>query len=234
MEVIRAFVAKIIFVTGTDTGVGKTVLTGLLLMHLRQNKIHALAMKPFCSGGREDVNILQKLQPGELSDEEMNPFYFHEPLSPYAASKKAKTEITLDGVVGKIGRLNARCEVLLIEGAGGVMVPLGENFLIRDLIIRLRAKVLIAGTNKLGIINHALLTILALDPVTQKPSTLVLMSPAKNDFSAHSNEKTLRKFSSCTNVFILPFLGKDLLRRLRSFANQKKIKKTLAAIIGSV
>ena len=79
---------KIIFITGTDTGVGKTLLTALLLHHLRQTGVHALAMKPFCSGGRADVRLLQSLQRGELSDAEMNPFYFAEPIAPFVAAKK--------------------------------------------------------------------------------------------------------------------------------------------------
>src|SRR5882672_6525542 len=81
---------KILFITGTDTGVGKTLITALLLERLRSRGAHALAIKPFCSGSRQDVALLQSLQPHELSDEVMNPFYFHEPLAPLIAARRAK------------------------------------------------------------------------------------------------------------------------------------------------
>ena len=93
---------KIIFITGTDTGVGKTLLTALLLHHLRQTGVRALAMKPFCSGGRADVKLLQSLQPGELSDEEMNPFFFKEPIAPLIAAEKNHRIIRLKEVIDRI------------------------------------------------------------------------------------------------------------------------------------
>src|SRR2546428_187372 len=66
---------EIIFITGTDTNAGKTLLAALLLVHLRKNGYRALAMKPFCTGDRHDVRLLQELQPGEIPDEVMNPYY---------------------------------------------------------------------------------------------------------------------------------------------------------------
>src|SRR5437870_5476318 len=73
---------RTIFITGTDTGVGKTVVTALLLRYLRQNGCHALAIKPFCTGGRTDAEILRAVQYGELSLQQINPFYFPEPVAP--------------------------------------------------------------------------------------------------------------------------------------------------------
>ena len=73
---------KILFITGTDTGAGKTTLTALLLAHLRSQGLTALAMKPVCTGPRSDVRLLQSLQRGELSDDEMNPFWYQMPVAP--------------------------------------------------------------------------------------------------------------------------------------------------------
>src|SRR5258705_11852752 len=86
---------KIIFVTGTDTGVGKTLLTGLLLHHLRQSGCHAVAMKPFCSGGTADIEFLDAVQEGELDPAEINPFYFSEPIAPVLAARKHHRNIRL-------------------------------------------------------------------------------------------------------------------------------------------
>src|SRR4051812_15300908 len=115
---------KILFITGTDTGVGKTLFTALLLHHLRATGCRALAMKPFCSGGRGDVKLLQSLQPGELSDEEMNPFYFKDPVAPLVATEARKKRIHLSDVIARVQVVQAQCDVLLIEGSGGLLVPL--------------------------------------------------------------------------------------------------------------
>ena len=149
---------RIIFVTGTDTGVGKTLLTGLLLYHLRQRGCHALAMKPFCSGSRADTEFLRAVQDGELTSDEVTPFFFAEPLAPLVAARKHRRTIRLKEVVRRIRRLSDRCECLLIEGIGGLLVPLGEGFTVRDLVARLGCEVIIVSRNRLGTINHTILT----------------------------------------------------------------------------
>ena len=116
--------SRIVFVTGTDTGAGKTLLTGLLLHHLRQNGCHALAMKPFCSGSRADVEFLRAVQDDDLTLDEINPFFFAEPVAPLVAARKHNRLIRAPEVLRRIKGLAAQCECLLIEGIGGVMVPL--------------------------------------------------------------------------------------------------------------
>ena len=86
---------KIIFITGTDTGVGKTVLTACLVEYLRQTGVDALAMKPFCSGNRDDVELLQSIQESRLPDDVINPFYFIDAVAPLVAARKAALKITL-------------------------------------------------------------------------------------------------------------------------------------------
>lgn len=225
---------EIIFITGTDTGVGKTVLTAFLLHHLRQKKIRALAMKPFCTGSREDVEILQKLQPGELSDSEMNPYFFPEPVAPFAAAKMHRQSICLDDVLEKISKIKMRCDVLLIEGAGGVMVPLGPNFMMRDLITRLRCRVVIVARNSLGTINHTLLSVSILQQTVLKELAIVFVDQKKPDFSSGSNLKTLDKVLFSTRLFSMPFF-QDISFRNEAFnKNYKKVKKTLDVIMKCV
>ena len=107
---------RIIFITGTDTGVGKTLLTGLLLQHLRRTGCHALAMKPFCSGDPSRRALAARLQDGELTLEEMNPFFFEEPLAPLVALRQHHLGIRLQEVLRRISHVATRCECLLIEG----------------------------------------------------------------------------------------------------------------------
>jgi dethiobiotin synthetase len=230
----RKRVGKIVFITGTDTGVGKTVLTALLLQHLREEKVHALAIKPFCSGDRADVKMLQKLQPSELSDSEMNPYFFVEPVAPFVAAEKLRKTIRLHEVVQRIARIQSRCDVLLVEGIGGVMVPLGKDFSVKDLIVALNATTIVVSRNRIGTINHTLLTVFMLQNAYDKRLTIALMETDNSDFSSKSNQKILKKLAESVEVFSIPLINTNVHFTGVVNRSEKKIKKTLAAILKCV
>jgi dethiobiotin synthetase len=249
---------RLIFVAGTDTGVGKTLLTALLLAHLRQNGVHALAMKPFCSGSREDVEVLHAMQTGELTRDEINPFYFAEPLAPLVAGRMQGNSPTLSEVQASIQQvcarhftpphhrtgLNQKCatnqlksqgNVLLIEGSGGLLVPLGEGYTVADLIAALKCEVLVVSRNRLGTINHTLLTIQTLrgaqQPAARSPVKVVLMQQAKNDPSSASNAEILAELLAPIPLIQLGFMGAKPLSAPAWEKNLKKINKVLAQIL---
>jgi dethiobiotin synthetase len=216
---------KILFVTGTDTGVGKTLFTALLLDYLRETGCRALAMKPFCSGGRGDVKLLQSLQPGVLSDEEMNPFYFNEPVAPLIAKEARRLNIRLKAVIARVKRVQARCDVLVIEGSGGLLVPLGRGFTVLDLITALEnCQVVVVGSNRLGTINHTLLTVGALQQHGIKPLAVLLMSGTKPDLSSQTNDQVIAAFLEKIPVLTIPFLGNRSASRAVVRKNSKGIK----------
>ena len=219
---------KIIFVTGTDTGVGKTIFTGLLVHHLRASGIHALAMKPFCSGGRGDVRLLRAMQDAELTEDEINPFYFPEPVAPLVSAWRSKRLIPLGEVVAKIKKLSARCECLLIEGSGGLLVPLGEKYFVSDVIKRLRCPVIVVARNQLGTINHTLLTVNALKRFGVENIAVALVGTSKKDASVAKNGAVLRGLMKEVPVGELPFLGKNANKIEVLKKSHKKVKKTLA------
>jgi len=225
---------KIIFITGTDTGVGKTLLTALLLHHLRQTGVRALAMKPFCSGGLADVKLLQSLQPGELSDAEMNPFYFKEPIAPLIAAEKNRRIIRLSEVVAQIKHVGKKCDCLLIEGSGGLLVPLGKGFTVADLIAKLNCQVIVVARNRLGTINHTLLTINVLRATVKVAARLavVLMAAQKPDFASFSNQKTLFNLLKPIKVLKIPFLGKKATRLASIKTQHRKVKRALTILVG--
>jgi dethiobiotin synthetase len=222
--------AKIIFISGTDTGVGKTLFTAMWLHHLRARGIRTLAMKPFCSGGRGDVKLLQSLQAGELLDEEMNPFYFTEPLAPLIAARNEKRCITLNEVLEKIRNVQRKCDCLLIEGAGGLLVPLGNGFTLLNLITALRSKVVIVARNRLGTINHTCLTLKALEAFGNISSSVVLMTVKNPDLSGKSNQKALSEILGSGRIFCAPHLGNRAKRLHQIRKNQTKTKKVLALL----
>lgn len=225
----KARVPKLIFITGTDTGVGKTLLTAMMLKHLRDSGCNALAMKPFCSGGRADVELLQSVQPGELSDDEVNPFYFSQPVAPFVAMQKRQKKIRLNEVIKTIRHVENKCVHLLIEGSGGLLVPLGPDFFVADLVQTLNPKVILVARNQLGTINHTLLTLEALRIRGLRDVSVVLMCAGQNDLSSKSNRNVLSKLT-VEPVFELPYLGRKPEKKFAKKNIPKKIKKTLAQI----
>src|SRR5437868_4825877 len=126
--------APLLYVTGTNTGVGKTTLACLLLQRARERNLTIAAMKPFCSGGRDDAERLHAIQTAGLTLDELNPFHFTEPLTPYTAARNESQAITLAHTIDSIKKIAARGHPLLIEGAGGLMSPLGDRFTLLDII----------------------------------------------------------------------------------------------------
>jgi dethiobiotin synthetase len=234
--------SRIIFITGTDTGVGKTLLTSLLLVHLRDCGCTALAIKPFCSGTRSDIQLLSSAQGRELTKRDINPFYFPEPVAPLVAARKHRRVIEPTQVVSHIKAIARRCECLLIEGAGGLLVPLADSFTTLDLIARFACQVVVVSRNKLGTINHTLLTIRALQraamprsspqpPAPPRDLKVVLMDHGSPDPSCASNARILSEFLRPTPLISLPFFGANAASIQAIRANQKKIKKILARIL---
>src|SRR6185503_8633684 len=125
---------RILFITGTDTGVGKTVLTALLTRYLRQRGLPVAALKPISSGGRSDAYALYRALDGELTLDEINPWHFYAALAPLVSARMERRSVRKQQVVRHVCRVAARFPVVLVEGAGGLLSPLGEKFDSRDLI----------------------------------------------------------------------------------------------------
>jgi dethiobiotin synthetase len=226
---------KILFITGTDTGAGKTVLTALLLAHLRSQGVEALAMKPICTGSRSDVRFLQSFQSGELSDEVMNPFWFKTPAAPIVAAKNCREKPTQARLKRSVQGLQKKCDILLVEGAGGLMVPLAHKLTWEGIIKSLKCSVLVAAKNELGVINHSLLTMGRLQLIGVKRLGLCLVNQVsdgkKSSCPAVQNARVLREFTEECSIFEIPFLGGKRMSSGRIEASQNKLKKSLAQIL---
>lgn len=148
---------KAIFITATDTGVGKTIISCAIGLALRKLGIDAGVMKPFqCAG--TDTNYLIKALNIQDEKELVNPYYAKEPLAPYIAFKRAKIKIDMDKVFRAYKELSKRHEFLIVEGAGGLLVPIKEKYLVSDLIRDLDIPAVIVARAGLGTLNHTLLT----------------------------------------------------------------------------
>lgn len=150
-----------LFITGTDTGVGKTYVTALILAELRRQGVKAAAFKPIAcgKGGRHDAEIYRKLMNNEQPLDVINPIYLKHPLAPSVAAKLERTRIDLKKVLASYRRLAKEYDVVLVEGAGGLLVPIKRDYFVTDLAKDLKLPVLIVARLGLGTINHTLLTV---------------------------------------------------------------------------
>ena len=154
-----------IFVTGTDTDVGKTYVTSGLVITLRKMGVDVGIMKPFAAGipqkkgfKSEDVEILSKA--AQVTDPEnlMNPQFFKMAASPYTASKELKMKVRLDTVLSRFKKLSKLHSMLFVEGMGGIMTPILKNYFVSDLIKDMNIPAIIVTRNKIGTVNHTIMT----------------------------------------------------------------------------
>ncbi len=155
-----------IFITGTDTGVGKTVATAVLARILRSRGIRVGVMKPVTSGcavvdGQlvsDDAELLKWASAAGAPDKDISPYLLKAPLAPSVAASMDGTRICFDTIVEAYERLAVTHDFILVEGAGGLMVPLTGNLMVSDLIGCLRLPALIISRPDLGTVNHTLMT----------------------------------------------------------------------------
>lgn len=157
--------AKGIFITGTDTGVGKTVFSAALARLLVDKGIDVGVMKPVTSGcsernGRlvsDDAELLAWGARQPMS-QEIAPYLFKEPIAPSAAAEMEQTKIEFSRILAAYHRLADEHDFIIVEGAGGLMVPLAGGLLIADLVKLLDLPLLVVARPNLGTVNHTILT----------------------------------------------------------------------------
>jgi dethiobiotin synthetase len=155
-----------LFVTGTDTGCGKTTVTVALIEALRRRGLAVAGFKPVAAGAErrdgflenDDALALRRASTPGLSYAEVNPFCFEEAVSPHIAGAVSDRLPSVDAIEGGLKALHARHDLVLVEGAGGWLVPLGPNLDIEALALRLGLPVLLVVGLRLGCLNHAQLT----------------------------------------------------------------------------
>ena len=189
-----------IFITGTDTGVGKTHVTAALLTELRRRGISAAAFKPIACGigGRHDAELYAAIMNHEQPLKVINPVYLHHPLAPSVAAKLERKSIDLCKILRTYQQLTAIYSVVLVEGAGGLLVPIWENYFVADLAKALDLPLVIVARLGLGTINHTLLTVRQTKAYRLKIAGLIL-----NDILGNR-----RGLAERTNIRVLPKLCK--------------------------
>lgn len=156
---------KSYFITGTDTGIGKTCIVAGLARALKQTQINVGVMKPYASDSKmhtrfksEDVEILVDAAQVNDPEELINPYFFLVPASPFSAAKKLGITIDNNVVLERFKKLQRLHDVMLVEGIGGILTPILSNYNVIDLIKDMNLEAIIVASSQIGTINHTLMT----------------------------------------------------------------------------
>ena len=209
---------------GTDTGVGKTVFAGLFTRCLMDKGVGVRAVKPFCSGGKADIEFLRAAQDGNLGQEDLNFWYFDEPISPAAWELRRGQAVDFKGAINWINSLRSavfshqeglsgqvavgsgegsmqsadgsgQAGVLLVEGVGGLMAPLARGKTVASFGQALGTQLIVVAANRVGVINQVLLTVEAVTKRGLKVALVVLMRQKAPDDSVPENADLIRENS---------------------------------------
>jgi len=156
---------KSLFITGTDTDIGKTCVCAGIAHSLKKSGIDVGIMKPFACGIKQksgfssnDLTVLSNAANVTDSEEFVNPFFFPIPASPYTAAKKLGVKIDIKRVMECFTKLSKVHDMVLVEGIGGIMTPILKNYAIINLIKELDINTIIVTGSKIGTVNHTIMT----------------------------------------------------------------------------
>ena len=197
-----------IFITGTDTGVGKTYTAARLLQLLRASGVSCAGMKPICCGDRRDADFLLAAGSDGLTIDDVNPVWLRTPAAPIVGSLMEKVDIDTDHILAAFYSLQIRVEHVIVEGTGGWMVPIRRNYFVSDLAAAMKLPVLAVARNRLGCLNHAILTVQSIFGHGLRCVGLVLNNAQEiGDTAALTNADMLRKI---LDIPVLCGLGENL------------------------
>jgi len=211
---------KAFFITGTDTGAGKTWSTLALMHYFKQQGLSVIGMKPVAAGcewidgqlKNEDALLLQQHSSIELSYEEVNPYAFEAAVSPHLAG--IENPVQLEGVLQAFDCLKQKADVIIVEGAGGWLAPLNNESDIADLAEALNIPVILVVAIRLGCINHARLTFQAIqDRKIQCAGWLAACVDPRMDMQAE-NIQTVKEKLATPLLGLLPHVEENDFDRL--------------------
>ena len=229
----KIFKKKGLFITGTDTGVGKTIVAAGLVKLARNKGLRALAVKPVETGctvrdGQlypEDGSFLHQASEGDLTLDECVPFRFSLPASPARAAAAMGSSLHVTDLKEHVLALAEDADLTVVEGAGGLMVPIQGNLMMIDLAKRLGFPTIIVARSGLGTINHSLLTVNALKQRGLEILGIVLScSTPEPGPEEEFTPSDLARLTEGIPVVVMPYLSPDMK------SNPARIAETIVTI----
>ena len=232
-----------IFITGTDTGVGKTFFACCLAEFLKESGHEVGVMKPAetgCAQGNgklmpQDALALKGASGCQVPLEEICPYRFREPLAPSVAASREGITIDIDRLLSIYSEISSSHDITIVEGAGGLLVPLLPSYTFADLALVLKLPVIVVAANRLGVINHLLLT---LEHAACRGLRVLgyILNQIENDLSvaAQTNREALSMLTGVSCAGELPYFERsrsdDVLPTLEDRLNLRVLEPVLNAV----
>jgi dethiobiotin synthetase len=196
------------FVTGSDTGVGKTHTIVQLLRLLRASGTSCAGFKPICCGDRRDAERLLAAGIDGLTIDEVNPVWLKTPVAPFSAARIEAVKIEIEPIMAAFLALQGRADLVVVEGVGGWLVPIHADYFVSNLAAEMKLPVLIVVQNRLGCLNHTALTVRSvLDHGLSCAGVVLNELPRAEDIATATNPDILHEI---VNVPILPGLTENM------------------------
>lgn len=190
---------KGIFVTATGTGVGKTYIASSLIRRLRELRMQVAPYKPVATGSQTDIRKLCRAAGIHSDFSRFNPRFFPFPLAPLVSAKLSGEKINPKIFQKQFNQLIKSYNLVIVEGAGGLFVPLTKKYFIIDLIQDLKIPVILVASRKLGTINHTLLSVEALKK-RKIPILAIILNGKGNDLSTRSNRQVISELTGIKTI----------------------------------
>ncbi len=206
---------KSLFITGTDTDVGKTYVTAGLAVVLRKMDVDVGVMKPFAAGSAqrkgyksEDVEILSRAANTHDPENLVNPQFFQIPASPYTAWKTLKIKPRVSTVLSGFKKLSKLHDMLLVEGMGGIMTPILKDYYITNLIKEMKIPSVIVTRSKVGTVNHTVMTVKMCEKY-KIPVKGIIINDFENGYAVKDLTRDLENLTCVPVLGSIPFI-KDM------------------------
>ena len=210
---IGSFRSRGIFITGTDTGVGKTIVSAAIALSLRKTGKRVAVLKPVTSGAltidgkrvSEDAELLRWASACSAPDTDIAPYLLLEPLAPSESAAREGVVIEVNTVGKAFERLSASHDFVIVEGAGGLLVPLAQDLLVVDLAAELSLPLVIVARPNLGTINHTLMTCeCALSRGIEVLGVVINGQPEHPDVAEEYAGRVIAEYAAVPVVAVLP------------------------------
>ncbi len=204
------------FITGTDTGVGKTIVAGIIINILKAHGLKTCAMKPFETGCLKEGDLiipsdglfLKEMAGMEESLNYVTPVSLEKPLAPMVAAELEGVDLDLEPVWKAYEYLKKRYEAIVVEGVGGLLVPIKKDYFVIDLIKGFGLPVIVVSRPTLGTINHTLLTVRALlsEGLSVKGIIFNYSMPPEGSIAEETNPQVISRLTDVPVLGVIPHL----------------------------
>jgi len=208
------------FIAGTDTEIGKTLITALLTLGLRRRGVNVCPVKPIASGGimmdgalaSPDALVYKRFCGINESVHNLCPVCFKHPASPHLAAEMEGQVIEPQKAIEALDTLHEKYPALIVEGIGGWLVPVTYDYSMADFAVDLNIPVILVSANKLGTLNHTLLTIESIRNRGMKLAGIIITHPAPpaDQNIALNNIETIERIGKTEILGNIPYLGQDI------------------------